>query len=173
MHIDELIIKDQFFDRRYKILDCHREMIPIWVDSGRSIKSIAQMLNVSYSTIYFIANPDKAELNKELGIKRGGSTKYYDKDKHTESVTKHRTYKQKIFAKMRLNKKLLREIEKDINRIKKYIVSIGSVSDIKITLSYGSYDDIDLYMDKLKQQYNTYKYQIEIYENCIITLNFT
>lgn len=131
----DIAIKNPIFDRRFKLLPCQIEMIPTWYKQGESINELAKRLKVSYSTIYFITKPYQAERNKELGIKRGGSSIYYDKNKHTESVTKHRKYKTQLFPnKMKIKKSLLKSITKDIQRIERAISLSNAKVELKTTL---------------------------------------
>lgn len=51
------------------------------------------MFNVSRRLIIFIVYPERKERNYQARLENGGSKIYYKKEKHTESIRKHRRYK--------------------------------------------------------------------------------
>lgn len=71
-----------------------------------------------------------------------------------------------------MKSKLLNIIIKDIERVKKMVCTLDGASELKLTLSYGSYDDLDLYMAELSKKYTVYRYSIEIFRGVYITINF-
>jgi hypothetical protein len=72
------------------MLPCQREMIPTWIAQGQKIKDIALRLGVTYHNVYYIANPDKLEKNRE------NSSRKYDKDYRTKSTARYRNKKREI-----------------------------------------------------------------------------
>ena len=61
------------------------------------IKQLARMFKVNKRSIQFICYPERAERNRQLREKRGGSKKYYNREKHTEAIKSLRDYKKQIF----------------------------------------------------------------------------
>ncbi len=94
---DTIAIKCEFLNRRIKLLNCHKEMIPIWYANGSSITSIAKMLNVNKRNIQFILFPERKLKNIQDRKDRGGWEQYYNKNNHTEAIKEHRNYKKEIF----------------------------------------------------------------------------
>lgn len=95
--IDKIAIKCEFLNRRVKLLNCQREMIPIWHNEGRSINSIAKQLNVNKRLIQFIIYPERKKKNISDRNDRGGWQQYYDKEDHSKAMKEHREYKTLIF----------------------------------------------------------------------------
>lgn len=72
-----------------------------------------------------------------------------------------------------MNKKLLKTIIKDIDKVKKMACSLeAAATSFKITLEYGSYDDLDKYMSELAKVYPVWRYQVEVLRGIYITINF-
>ena len=95
--IDKVIIKCEFLNRRIKLLNCQKEMIPIWHNEGRSISSLARQLNVSNRLIQFIIYPERKQKNISDRNDRGGWKQYYNKNTHSKNMKEHREYKSLIF----------------------------------------------------------------------------
>jgi transposase-like protein len=64
-----------------------------------SQRSLALEYGVSRRLVTFIIDPKKHEENLQRRAERGGSTHYYNKDKHTIAIREHRQYKQGLFLK--------------------------------------------------------------------------
>lgn len=79
-----------FLDRRTKLLPCQREMVKYWRKQGASQRELARMFSVSRRLITFVLDDDKHKRNLEARRERGGEKQYYDKDKHRETMKKHR-----------------------------------------------------------------------------------
>lgn len=95
--VDSLTIKNEFLDRRVKLLSCQKEMIHYHFNNGVSIKSLSKIFKVSKRLIQFELFPERKEKNLIDRKNRGGTSIYYDKDKHRDSTSEHRKYKEKLF----------------------------------------------------------------------------
>lgn len=93
---EKIYIDCPFMDKRNKLLPCQKEMVIHYSQLGYSQRKLAAMFNVSRRLIQFIVNPDSFKKNLQARQDRGGSKIYYDKDKHNESMKKHRKYKHEI-----------------------------------------------------------------------------
>jgi transposase len=91
---DKLAYNCPFLDNRSKLLPCQKEMV-VWYkeNEGMSQRKLAAKFNVSRRTIQFILDPEKLSKNKQRRAERGGSKAYYDKEKHKQSMKKHRRLK--------------------------------------------------------------------------------
>lgn len=94
----KIIIAGTKHDRRRKIDKKDHSFIVGLHNGGQSINSIARRYDVSKRTIQFILFPERKEQNLACLKLRGGSSIYYDREKHTASVRKTKKYKQKLFA---------------------------------------------------------------------------
>jgi len=63
---------------------------------GVSQRELAAEYNCSRRLIVFVIYPDRQKANYQRRVDRGGSKQYYDKDKHTAAIRKHRHYKQEL-----------------------------------------------------------------------------
>jgi len=63
---------------------------------GVSQRELAKEYDVSRRLIVFCIYPERQKENYAQRVSRGGSSQYYNKEKHTESMRKHRKYKQKL-----------------------------------------------------------------------------
>lgn len=86
---------DPFLDKRSKLIPCQKEMIVKLSKEGWSQRKLAERFNVSRRLIQFIIDPKKLEECYQKRVERGGSKKYYIKEKHTEAIRNHRRYKHK------------------------------------------------------------------------------
>ena len=93
---DIIALKDPFLKRSSKLLPCQKEMVKYWHDNGTSINQIARDFKVSKRLIQFILFPERHEKNKQHRKDRGGSSIYYDKEKHNQAIKIHRRYKNKV-----------------------------------------------------------------------------
>lgn len=93
---EKLKIDNPFFDSRTKLLPCQKEMVLFYADKGLSQRKIAKLFNVSRRLIIFIIYPERKEKNYQNRLDRGGSTIYYDREKHNIYMSKHRKYKHNL-----------------------------------------------------------------------------
>ena len=84
-------------DRRVKMLPCQKEQVARMHKAGMSITAIAKWYSVDKRGIQFILFPERREKNLADRAKRGGSKKYYDKDKWRDTMADHRAYKKELF----------------------------------------------------------------------------
>lgn len=89
-------------NRRVKLLDSDKAQIKKIYKSGLcSIGEIARKYGVSKRAIQFVLFPDRAERNKQLRAERGGSKRYYDKERNRIAQKDTRNYKQQIYLKIK------------------------------------------------------------------------
>lgn len=83
--------------RNTKLQEEEREDIKKLYASGEySLRTLAQMYEVTHKTIYYIVNPQKyAEALKKNSLEKH-SKKYYDKDKHREYMRRTREYRKTL-----------------------------------------------------------------------------
>lgn len=86
-------------DRRVKIPKEDHDYIRERVKRGEGIRALAREYGVDKRLIQFIVDPEKLALNRELRKARGGWKRYYDKDKHTAYMKKHRAHLADIIIK--------------------------------------------------------------------------
>jgi transposase len=98
--VTKIRIDCPFLDRRTKLLPCQKEMVVYYSNLGFSQRKIAAMFNVSRRLITFIVDPEKHKKNLEARADRGGSSSYYNKDKHREYTKKHRRDKHERLKKV-------------------------------------------------------------------------
>ena len=77
-------------------LDDKEEMKRIYKLGDISYKALGEQFGVSKSMAIYAVNPERQKRNYALRVARGGSKQYYDKDKHRETMKKHRRHKQKL-----------------------------------------------------------------------------
>lgn len=91
-------------DRRVKIPKEEHDYIRARYNRKEvSQRELAREYGVSRRLIQFIIDPLKHELNLKRRQERGGSKKYYDKDKWREIQREHRTYKKSLLIKQNEN----------------------------------------------------------------------
>lgn len=94
---ESIAINSPLLDRRYKLLDCQKERIKdLHHRCGYAMRFLARMFNINRTTVKFICYPDAYERNKQLYKERGGSMKYYTKEKQAAYMRKHRANKKTI-----------------------------------------------------------------------------
>jgi len=81
-------------DRRVKLTPEQRAEIRN--AQGKSQRELAAEYGVSRRTIQFIRDPDKHRENLLRRQERGGSMRYYEKEKHREYVKDYRRHKQAL-----------------------------------------------------------------------------
>lgn len=103
--VDKIKIGDESLDRRRVVTDADKATIRLQYATGDySQRQLAGMYGCSRRTIQFILDPAKLVENKQRRAERGGSKKYYDKDKHAQSIREHRAYKGDLYAKGKIGK---------------------------------------------------------------------
>ena len=75
------------------------EMRKMYKMGGWSYRTLGIEFGVSKSMAIYAVNPERQKKNYALRVARGGSKQYYDKDKHTKAMKKHRQYKQELYLK--------------------------------------------------------------------------
>lgn len=100
---DLLALNDPFLKKNVKLLPCQKEMVKHWYDKGTSITQIAKDFKVSKRLIQFVLFPERHKLNLEYRKERGGSTIYYEKEKHTKAIKVHRIYKKEVLKNIAQN----------------------------------------------------------------------
>lgn len=93
------------YNRRIKLTTNDKEKIKdIYNREKMSIHAIARLYGVSRRLIQFVIFPDRVEKNKELRAVRGGSKRYYDRERNRLAQKDTRNYKQKIYLNTKENK---------------------------------------------------------------------
>lgn len=97
-YLSEKLVKLQgtMLDRRRKLTDEQKDEISS-LKGVLSARKCAEKYNVSKRTIQFIWDPDKLKESLKRRKERGGSSIYYDRESHNESIRNMRRYKQKLF----------------------------------------------------------------------------
>ena len=93
----KLIIPTKY-DRRVKLTTEEKELIKEAYGKV-SQRKLAKIFEVSRRLIQFIGDPNKQKQNLLRRKERGGSKVYYDRKKNTETMKKHRRYKQELMIK--------------------------------------------------------------------------
>lgn len=93
---DKLPIDDYFIDGRTKMLPCQKERCRELYADGYSINGLARLFHVNKRTIQFLLFPERLAKNISDRQQRGGTMKYYDKDKHKVSMKKYRNKKSSL-----------------------------------------------------------------------------
>ena len=95
---DKTPLQSAFLKRSAKLLPCQKERIfKMHNNENYGINQLARMFKVNKRSIQFICYPERAERNRQLREDRGGSKKYYNREKHTEAIKSLRDYKKQIF----------------------------------------------------------------------------
>ncbi len=95
---EKIIIANTDFDKRIKLTPHDKETIfEVW-NNGMGIRAIARLYGVDKRLIQFILFPERHERSLELREQRGGSARYYDKDKQRTYIKTHRRYKQSLYV---------------------------------------------------------------------------
>lgn len=96
---DTQAIDNYFIDGRTKMLPCQKERCKALYTEGMSITGLGKMFHVSKRLIQFLLFPERHAKNLADREARGGTIQYYDKDKHSVTMKKHRRKKHKILGK--------------------------------------------------------------------------
>lgn len=83
-------------DNRVVLTDTDRIEIMVMREKGSSLNVIAKAFGVSRRIVQFILSPEKLEQNLLRREERGGSSKYYDKDKQREYMRTYRQHKREM-----------------------------------------------------------------------------
>lgn len=90
------------YNRRVKLSDIDKETIKQLYQQGKeSINGLARLYSVNKRLIQFILFPERQTRNKELRAIRGGSKRYYNREKNRLAEKDTRNYKQKIYLKLK------------------------------------------------------------------------
>lgn len=90
-----IVIKNKKLDKRVKLSEEDKKSL-IELKEKVSQREAARIFNVSRRTVQFIWFPEKLEENKKRRAERGGSSQYYDREKHNKAMQKHRAYKKEL-----------------------------------------------------------------------------
>ncbi|UDM72783.1 hypothetical protein [Vagococcus fluvialis] len=97
---DTIAINNPKLDKRVKLTDEDRKNIIFEYEFHKvSQRFLADKYGVSRRTIQFTLDPEKKKRAQEQLRERQKDGRYYDKEKHRESVQKHREYKKELFEK--------------------------------------------------------------------------
>lgn len=95
--VDKLSLKNEFLDKRVRLLPCQREMIHYnYLKFQCSIHKLSKIFKVDRRLIQFELFPERKLQNVLKRKERGGWTQYYDKDTHRISIQTHRNNKDEI-----------------------------------------------------------------------------
>lgn len=95
---DEIAINNPSLDKRVKLTDEDRINIKKEHDAGTiSINALARKYNVSKRLIQFNLYPERQAKAKKDYAERRKDGRYYDKEKHTEAVKRHRDHKKELY----------------------------------------------------------------------------
>lgn len=97
-YISEKIPLPPQYDRRRKLTEDDKfEIVRLRKEHNLSQRTLARMFGVSRRLIIFIIDPEKHERAKAQFKERRKDGRYYDREKHTESVRNLRIYKQQLY----------------------------------------------------------------------------
>lgn len=99
-YIHEKMLIPRKLDRRVKITDDMREQARSMSKEGESQRAIARLLGISRKSVQYILDPAKLKRAKERYKELRRDGRYYQKERHTQAVRKHRRYKQSIKGKL-------------------------------------------------------------------------
>lgn len=108
------LLKGTENDKRTKLTDEQKDNINK-LKGFISQRKCASLFGVSRRTIVFLWNPEKLNENKKRRQERGGSKKYYNKEKNTQYQKTHRKHKKEVVKKLKiydLKEKETKEIKK-------------------------------------------------------------
>ena len=101
---EKIPLESRALKRSAKLLECQKEMVVYWRNKGFSFNKIAKIFHCSKRLIQFICDPEKQKENYKRRQENGGSTIYYDKEKHRIAIKNLRSYKQKLYSTNKNNK---------------------------------------------------------------------
>lgn len=101
--VDKLSLKNEFLDKRVKLLPCQREMIHFNYEKfGYSMRTLSKIFKVDRRLIQFELYPERKIQNIQKRLERGGWTQYYNKEEHSVSMKNHRYNKDEINKQFKL-----------------------------------------------------------------------
>lgn len=104
---EKAVLSGTKHDRRVKVTPQQKvEIRALYEAGGISQRKLALMFGVSRRLISFILFPEKQAENIKLRQERGGTMRYYDKEKHRKTVKEHREYKEKLYKKGKITIKI-------------------------------------------------------------------
>lgn len=98
MRIDKYVIARPEDDKRVKLLEADKEEVRKYRGEGWSMRQLAAHFNVSRRTIQFVIYPERM---KQINYS-GHWKKYYDRQKNTEYMRKHRARKKQLLLEGKL-----------------------------------------------------------------------
>ena len=94
---EAIIIDHTSQDKRIKLTNYDKvKILELWI-GGMSIRGLARMYDVDKRLIQFTLFPERKKRNLELREVRGGSARYYDRERQNQYQKDHRRYKQDLF----------------------------------------------------------------------------
>lgn len=97
---DSIPINNPKHDRRVKLtVEDRKNIVEEYAKGGISQNGLAKKYNVSKRLVQFVLNPEKEKIVKKQFAERQLGGRYYDKDKHNDSMRKHRAYKKELYSK--------------------------------------------------------------------------
>lgn len=98
-YISEKIKLPRNLDRRVKITEEDKEVIKELFTQRVAIRQIARMFpHISRRSIQFIIYPERLKALQSYQIETKHHLKYYDTQKNTVYMRRHRQYKQKLYV---------------------------------------------------------------------------
>jgi IS30 family transposase len=85
-------------DRRRKLTEVQKEEIRALKDTGLSKKEVAAQYGCDRRTIDFIWYPELLKRNIQLRQEKGGSSIYYNKEKHRQYMQTYRNHKRQLLG---------------------------------------------------------------------------
>lgn len=101
---DTIKFDSKFLDKRIKLLPCQKEMVSwLYINKNSSITSLGKLFHVNKRLIQFILFPERKAKNLADRQERGGTKIYYNKEKNTSYMKKHRRRKHTILKSVQDN----------------------------------------------------------------------
>lgn len=91
---------DKSEDKRVRLTPEDKEDIRQMRREGQSIRGMARLYGVSKRLIQFTVSPERLEHNYQLRLERGGSKIYYQREKHTSAMRRHRQHKREVYERI-------------------------------------------------------------------------
>lgn len=97
---DNIPIDNPKHDKRVKLtIEDKESIVKEYARGGISQNGLAKKYGVSKRLIQFVLNPEKEKIAKQQFSIRQSDGRYYDKNKHNESMKKHRAHKKDLYGK--------------------------------------------------------------------------
>ena len=95
---DKYAINNEKLDKRVKLTAEDKIKIKEEYETGSiSMRQLATKYGVSRRSIQFAVYPERLEIVKQQYKERRKDGRYYDKQKHTEAIRKHRHHKKELY----------------------------------------------------------------------------